>query len=354
MDSSPTPAPPRRSFPTRSLGWLAVLAVAGVFVYLNRGEWHAIGGAAQHARVRYLVLAAVLQLGWLVAFATGFWGAFRAIDVRLPYPQTLALAWGSNFLNMIVKTGGMGGMPLFLRAAAARGYASSRAALGYLIVLGVGHGEFMLLLGLGMALLWLRGEVRLPQIVAAIATFAVVAAVAAAAATILSSVGRTRAVYGALARTLNRIAGRFRRGPVLDPDGDVRTATEVRDVLTLLRQRPARLTVVLGADLIKEACAVAIFYAVLRAFDPEASLALAVIAYVTVILFSLVSIVPSGIGVVELSLTALLVQAGVPVAEATLTAVVYRLFEFWTPFLVGAIAVRFAGTPAKPSPAATA
>jgi uncharacterized membrane protein YbhN (UPF0104 family) len=186
-------------------------------------------------------------------------------------------------------------------------------------------------------------------------TFLFLLSVIAGAIVVAQSERRVRRTYAALAAVVNTLAGLIRRGPLLDPGRGGHVGRESEAATRLLRRHPARLLPATLAGFAKEASAVLVMYAVLRAFDAEASLTLAFAAYTMTILFSYVSILPSGLGLVELSLTALLVRTGVPPAAAALTTVVYRLFQFWTPFLAGALATRFIGGAAPspgPSPAA--
>ena len=336
-------AHPRSRPRLRRLGWGIVALIVAGFLYLNRGEWPEIAEAARTARPGYLALAALLQACSLVCFSASFWGGLNAVGVRLPFGATLATAWACNFLNMVMKAGGMAGLAIFVRAAGRRGYAGSRTVLGYLLTLAIGYVVFILLVGLALTLLWLGGDARWFEVAAAAATLTALAAVMAGGVYIVRSPARVQRLYGWLAGTVNRGAGWVRRGPVLDPAGGERVAAEARQGTALLCDRPSRLAPAVAATLLKDTTAIAVLYAVLLAFDAGPSVSLVIVAYALTLLFSYISIVPSGLGVVELSLTALLIRVGVPTGAAVLTTVGFRFFQFWVPFLAGAAAVRFVG-----------
>ncbi len=83
---------------------------------------------------------------------------------------------------------------------------------------------------------------------------------------------------------------------------------------------------------------------------PEPSITL--IAYSSTTILALLPLTPGGLGIVEGSLTGLLVLAGVPAATAALTVLAYRLVSYWLPTLAGAPAYlayrhRYAGRHAR-------
>jgi len=342
MERMESPSP-RVGISLRWLGWAAAALVAATFLLLRRGEWRGIGEAVRDARPGFLVLAAVLQGAWLVLFAASFWSGLAAVGVRLPFRRTLPLSWACNFVNMVVKSGGMGGMALFIRAATSRGYAGSRTTLGYLLSLAVGYAVFLLVLAGALTALWLRNDLHRSELVASASTFLLILSAMVGLTVVVQSPRSMRWTYDRLAGVVNGAAALIRRRPPMDPDGGPRAAEEAEAVMRLVRAHPVRLAPAVLANAGKELAGVAVLYAVLLAFYGDATPALALIAYALTILFSYVSIIPSGLGIVEISLTALLIRTGVPPPAAALTTVVYRLFQFWAPFLVGAAATRFAG-----------
>jgi uncharacterized protein (TIRG00374 family) len=70
--------------------------------------------------------------------------------------------------------------------------------------------------------------------------------------------------------------------------------------------------------------------------QPRPSLVL--LAYAATGILALVPITPGGLGIVEASLSGLLVLAGVPGAEAFVATLAYRLASYWLPLLAGLVA----------------
>ena len=337
--------------PFRWLVWSAVALVVIAFLLINRGEWRSIGDAAQQARSQFLVLAALLQIGWMLLFGASFWAGLAAAGVWLPLRAAVVASWACNFLNMVVKSGGMSGLAVFIRAAGRRGYRASRVTLGSLLTLALGYAAFLVVLGIALVLLSRQGGLRRMELAASSSLATLLLVMIVALLLVIRSQHGVRRSYDLLAAVVNRISRPLLRRTLLDPDGGGRAAEESAAVRHLLGRRPIALLPSTLASLGKDLCGAAVLYAVLIAFHEPATPTLAFVAYAMTIVFSYISIVPSGLGIVEISLTGLLIRADVPPAAAALTTVVYRLFQFWTPFLIGAVATRFTGNPSPgPSP----
>jgi uncharacterized protein (TIRG00374 family) len=78
--------------------------------------------------------------------------------------------------------------------------------------------------------------------------------------------------------------------------------------------------------------------AALYAVHVEVRPSMVLLAYVISMALALVPVTPGGLGFVEAGLTTVLVLAGVPGDKAILATLVYRLFSFWLPVPIGALA----------------
>jgi len=87
--------------------------------------------------------------------------------------------------------------------------------------------------------------------------------------------------------------------------------------------------------------------------DPRPSLIL--VAYAVAGVIGMIPITPGGIGIVEASLTGLLVLASVNSSQAVLATLAYRIASYWLPLFAGPVAyllfrIRYRGRPASPQP----
>lgn len=87
----------------------------------------------------------------------------------------------------------------------------------------------------------------------------------------------------------------------------------------------------LGCDFLSLLCA-------LRATGARPNAALILLAYAATAVIALLPMTPGGLGIVEGSLSALLVLAGVGASDAVVATLAYRLASYWLPILVGGVA----------------
>jgi uncharacterized protein (TIRG00374 family) len=154
------------------------------------------------------------------------------------------------------------------------------------------------------------------------------------------------AAFGAALLTTNRpllVTGRIvqkvrnwilRRRPATT-DLDVRLLAQrdaIRDVLGAQWQR----AVLLSAGRLAFDYLCLIFALRAAGSHPHASLVL--LAYAAAGIVGMIPITPGGLGIVEASLSGLLVLAGVDASKAFLATLAYRLASYWLPLLVGPVA----------------
>jgi uncharacterized protein (TIRG00374 family) len=76
----------------------------------------------------------------------------------------------------------------------------------------------------------------------------------------------------------------------------------------------------------------------LRATGSRPRPSLVLLAYAATGIVALVPITPGGLGIVEASLSGLLVLAAVPAGKAFVATLAYRLASYWLPPLAGSVA----------------
>ncbi|GIJ57335.1 hypothetical protein Vau01_048510 [Virgisporangium aurantiacum] len=312
------------------------LAAAGVLVALvaaDRADVPAAARALRDAHPVWLSAGAAALLVWWAAWvllhatsrqAAGISGGAAELARLVP------LALGAVAVNSAVKSGGLAGVALFDGDGRARSLSRGRVHAGYLLALAFTEVAFLVTLALGVVLARWNGQLTRGES-AAVAVFLVFLVVRGAA---LVAAVRSRE---ALRRTWSvpaRLWDRVRRRPARDHD--VAAADEFYAAVALLRSRPAAAVVPLVAAVAVDFAGVAMVWTAIGAVGGGSRPGTALIAYAVSAVFGIVGVLPGGLGFAEVGVVAVLVSAGTPTGVAAAAAVVFRVWEFWVPLLVGA------------------
>lgn len=310
---------------------LVVIAAVGVVVFIatNRQEMPAFADALRSASPFWLLMGALIAAGGI---AFGYSGTHRvaivASGVLISRRDGTRLGMRAFALNTIVKSGGLAGIVPYLRHAERTQGSRSKTRTGYLLA--NVFGDVAVAVAVLVALIVLRVEHRLQG--AVVAASVVLGLYLLTVFSALFAASRSRqAVRRLHAAPLHAIA-HVRRRPYVEDHGP---ADEMFEAVAQVRSNPRSLLPALGWALLVDVAGVITLLVVLRAFDEPARLSVAMSAYAVSMLFSMVSILPGGLGFAELSLAAILVGSGIDAPTAAAIAVTQRVLETWLPAGLG-------------------
>ncbi len=329
----------RRRWPISAFVWLALLVAVSALVFTNVGELRKIAGALADARWQAVVLAAAVELLFLVNLGFFYANTFRASGISAGAGRYVLLSSASNFVNLVSKTGGLGGIALFLEEGRRRREPAARVTAAYMTVYALGYGAYVLTLAVALGLLYLRGSLQPVELVASGIMLTLIIGIAVGVAMSLRNRALLERLFMVASRPPNVLARLLGRRPFVERPSARRAAAELYDAIMHIRRRPGRFVLPAGHALAVELLSAFLLYTVARAFHGNLGFEAALAAYAISLLFSMIAITPSGLGFVETSLSVLLISFGMPRQDAIATALGYRLFEFWLPVLLGAISL---------------
>lgn len=306
----------------------AVIGI-GLFVYLNKRDLPAFGAALRAASPAWLLIGSICAVaGVAFGYAGTHKVAIRAAGVDMSFEDGVRLGMRAFALNTLVKSGGLAGIVPYLRHAERRGSSRSQTKTGYLLANVFGDAAIAIVMLVALAVL--AAQRRLSgSVVGATVVFglylATVGSVIIAAA---QSQEAVRRLHGAPLRLIARIR---RRPYVVDHE----QADSMFEAILRVRSNPRLVVPAVGWAVVVDAAGVVTLLAVLLAFREPASLGVAVSAYAVAMMFSLVSVLPGGLGFAELSLASVLVAAGISAPSAAAIAVTHRIVETWVPAGIG-------------------
>lgn len=289
----------------------------------------------RHSVPWWLVLAFLLQILFLLNITGFYHSIYRVVGLHDTKVHLFLLVLATAFTSAVAPGGSISGSGLMLYDARRRGLDTARVVLANVAFYMMDYMAFILVLVMAILILLASGSLQEYQILAAALLLALVGAVLAL---LVLTCLRPDAVAGFTIHMI-RFVGYFsaalrRRIPFWEE----RINTFITDVAMAARaagrERIAFLQVALHALLV-EVIGLAQLFSLFLAFGYVPALGQLITGYAVGVLFMIVSITPSGVGIMEGAMTVAFVSAGVPVECAALVTFSYRCLSFWLPVAAG-------------------
>jgi len=273
-----------------------------------------------------LLLALGLELAALVAYAQLMRVTLPA-EPRLPLGAVLRIQLATKAVSHLVPGGSAAGSTLGYRLltqagvdGAAAGFSLATVGLGSAVVLNL--------------LLWVALLISIPldgfnPVYGTAAIVGMLLLALFAGLVVLLMRGREPAV-----RVVRSVADKL---PLVKPDTAERFVRVLVNRLQELIQNPSlirRGIIWATANWLLDAAALWVF---IRAFGPALNPVDVIVAFCVANILAVIPITPGGLGVIELTLTTLLVGFSLDRSTATIAVLTYRLAQFWLPIPLGAI-----------------
>lgn len=330
----------RRTVSPAVIFWAVLTVLALVAALTNLGELSKLLEALESARWEFVAAAGAVQAVFVLNLALFYLTTFRATGVmKRSLPRFVLLTSAAHFVNMVSKTGGLGGITLYLREARHGDDNAARVSLAYLVAYALGYIAWFATLVIALVLLYLHGSLTRVEVIASAVILAIVLAVGGTVITGLRSRDSLARLFLLAARPLNAVARLLRRDPFVRPESVNETATELHDGVERIRTNPRGYAVPAAHALAVELLSALVLYLMAVGLHANIGFDRALAGYAIALLFSMIAITPSGLGFVEASLAVLLVSFGVPRSNAIVATLGYRLFEFWVPVALGGISL---------------
>lgn len=321
---------PRTSRAVRAVRGIVALLVAtatAIFLFANRHDIPRSARAIREANGWWLGVALLLSVAFLCVHGFARQAAVAVFGVRLTSRRALVSGAVAHSLNIVAKSGGMAGSAVYREEARRSGQAPGLATGGYILAVVLGDVSFAFVLLASIGLLVSGGRFTNGDAVAT-AVFALYLAVVVSA--VVASARSRRAI-----RSLHALPAR-----ILRREPDHTGADELFDAIQQIRRRPVAVLPALGWMVLLELLGILIVWSCLAAYGQHTSITVPLVGYALSVLFSIISVVPAGIGFAEASLGAVLVSFDVPGPTAAVVVLSYRLFETWLPLAVGLVLAR--------------
>ncbi len=317
--------------------WL-LLVVIGGFLALVIIQFRALVALFRtfvQGQLQWLAAAVVLQAVYHVMYAVLLKFGFATVEVMRGVFDLLPVWFASIFLKAIVPSGGVSSLAVFIDDACRSGQSAARAAEGSLLVLVADLVTMILFIAFGLGYLASQGALQAYEWIASLFFVAFVAGLA-----LLLFLGRWQPVrlQGLLKGAqngLNALATRLRRPPFVAADWADRTACEFTSAACDISGHSVRLGLTLAAALTVHLVNVACLFTVSMAYRQPLSLGALVAGFSMDVVFSVITFIPHGIGIVEGVMTLVFESLGVPLDRSLVITLVFRGLNVWLPLLIG-------------------
>jgi uncharacterized protein (TIRG00374 family) len=319
---------------------IVVLFLGVALVILSFGELQTIVQTLKQANFLFVALALLLEGAWFVVVGRMYRSVYNLLGIDDSTRNLTIIAAAVTFVNTVTPMAGIGGIALFAAEARRRGHPTGKATVAGPLFLLFDETSFLVVLGLGMIVLFRRGNLSAGEITASLILLAIACALAFFLYLGYRSAHRLGDALAAIARFINRIARGMLHRDYLSEERAHVFADEIGEGLSGLTEKPKSLLEPVWYGLIAKALLMGILMCSFWAFEVEFTAGTIVGGFSIAYLFLIVSPTPSGIGVVEGVMALALSSLRVVWSQAVIITLVYRAITFWVPLGVGALAFR--------------
>lgn len=323
---------------------LLLLITLGVLFLLSRSEQlERILSTLGRGDTRWIVLALVVHLAWMLNIAASFRSIYRLLGLEESIVHMALVAAAAQFVSVLAPSGGMGGAAVLLADAKKRGLPVGRVTTGAALFLFFEQASLLAVVALGLIILFQVNQLGAAEVLAAV----ILAGIALFIGVLLllgmrspELLQRALAWSGGLA---NRLLRTFLRREVFDLSRTPALSRDVNEGLQAIRRQPRGLILPAALAFSSKALLITILTLVFIAFRQPFTPGMLIAGFSIGYLFYIVSPTPSGIGFVEGAMALVLTSLGVPFAVAAVIAVAFRGVTFWLTITYGMLAMRWIG-----------
>ena len=324
----------------RKLFTIFVFLLTIIVLMFSMSELRNIAHTLSRHMFRFLWFAIIVQLLWMLNDALEYRAFYQIMGLQEKFRRLLLLSSAAAFVNVVMPSGGWGGMAVFLDNAYKRDHPRGHMAAATALYLFLDYLAFLAMLGGGIIALLRRNQLNAGEITASVLMVAIVIGLGMLIYIGSRSARQFGTILGWLAHQTNRVLWPFLRQDYFHEERASLFALEVADGLSIARQRHERLLLPLAHALINKTLMIVTMALVFREFGVTWTIGTLVASYSLAYLFLVISPTPSGIGVVEAVLPLSLSGLGIAWEDAVLVTITYRLITFWMPFMLGGLSFR--------------
>jgi phosphatidylglycerol lysyltransferase len=290
-------------------------------------------------RWEWILTAALIQVINYVVFTAAYQSAFTTVGVQSRLLDLIPVMLGSRFMNVVAPSGGASGAAVFIDDAIRRGQPPARAAAGLLLQLVSDYIAFTLILAGGLTYLFFQQNLKTYEVVAALVLLLVTLTLSSTLMLGFWRADLLRRLLSWVQRAVNALGVKLHRAPLLSEDWAERNTADFSQAAEAISKNPRGSTRTVSLALATHALDLACLYVLFLAFYGPISFGPLIAGYTMGMLFTIISITPQGMGVVEGVMALVYGSLGIPEGTAVAVSLAFRGLTFWLPLALGFISL---------------
>jgi len=335
-----TPQPPVKSRSMRKILLILFFFVTIAIAILSIGELKHTWITLQRSDIRFMLLAILLLLLWILSEAAGYKSLYKLMDVNEQFKHMVLLSSSTSFINVVAPSGGFGGVAVFVDDAGKRGHPRGLAAAVGALYLFLEYSAFMLILAMGWVVFFRRNDLNAGEITASFIMIGIVLTLGVLIYIGSQSGEKLGRILSWLAHRINLFLWPLLHCEYFHEIAAHEFGVEVSDGLSILRTKHRGLIIPFMFAINSKVLQTLILGMAFLAFHVPFSIGTIVAGFASAYLFLIVSPTPYGIGVVETLLPLALTSLSVPWEDSVIITLTYRGITFWIPLILGGISFR--------------
>jgi glycosyltransferase 2 family protein len=286
------------------------------------------------------LVAVVLTAVFFYLYAWLYEIGYHAVGVSVTTRHMLPVMFSSLFLNTVVPLGGAAGAAIFIEDAREHDRPQAKTATGVILVLLVDLATVLPFIAVGLAFIASRHGLGIYDVVGS-ACFTIFLLILG---TGLWFARHKRLLLEGVLRWIRRVANRvgrtLRRPELVSEQWPVRNAEQLSDAADSIARHPRAVAKLTAVAFISRVVSMLSLWALFATYRQDVSLGLVTAGFAMSVVFSVVAIIPQGIGAVEGVMALVFTAAGVPADVAVVVSISYRILNVWIPLVIGFFCVR--------------
>ena len=319
-----------------------ILLLALYFLYSRLAEVEQVAATLQRGDWRWLSLALIVHLAWMISLGASYRAIYRLLGIEEKTERLAVLAVAAHFVNVVAPTVGMSVVAVLVADGRRRGHPAARVTVATALYVLYDYLGFLVVLGLGLIVLFRRGQLATGEIVATVLLLLIASSLGFLVYLGARSAEALGRVLAGSARIINILLSPFLRRDYLQVPRAYEFAHDVAEGLRQARRSPEGLILPAALALSSKALLITILFLVFMAFQQPFSTGTIIAGFSIGYLFLIISPTPSGIGFAEGAMTLALTSLRVPLAPAGIITLAYRGITLWLTLAYGMLAFRWA------------